>query len=239
MSEGTPIPNEDAPAYTDIEQQAMDNGWSPDGTPKGGKSKTAEEWLETESAYQKINRLEKAHTRDRESIEAMKGMMEGIRERERIKTIAELNSQKKQALEEENYDGVIAIDEKIAQERVKPEPQRNVAYEEWIESNSWYNDDPRMRQYAEDIATGYAGRNEKMPPAEVYKYVEEEVKIRFPEKFETKSRPTAVEGASKGRVVGGHASLSDLDSYEQDIAKTLIKDGVFKNADEYMAEYSK
>ena len=228
---GIAIPGEGASPLTEVEQQAMDTGWTPEG------KKTAKEWVEKESAYQKINRLEKAHDRDRESLEAMKGMIEGIRANEREKTIQELNVQKKTALENEDYDNVIAIDEKIAQERIVEVPKKNVAYEEWVEDNAWYNDDAELRQHAEILGAGLNAQGGKSP-ADIYKIITQEVKARFPEKFETKQRPNPVEGASKGRVAGGHTSLSDLAPFEQDIAKTLIKDGVFKNADDYMKAYS-
>lgn len=237
VDSGIAIPNEDAPAYSQEEQQAMDMGWKPDGV-EGKENLSAKEFIGRQPIYDDVRSLKKAHKRDRESIEAMKSMIEGVRQREREKTIAELNSQKKQALEEENYDGVIAIDEKIAEERKSVEPQRNPAYEEWIEKNEWYNTESEMKTFAEDIAAGYSNRNQDKSPAEVYKYVAEEVKLRFPDFFEEPTRHNPVEGARKGRGGGVQYSTGDLNETERGIMKTLLRDGVFKTEQEFMKSYS-
>jgi len=234
---GIEIPNEDAPAYTEEEQRAMDMGWKASGV-EGKENLTAKEFIGRQPIYDDLRSLKKAHKRDRESIEAMKSMIEGVRERERAKTIQELNAQKKRALEEENYDGVIAIDEKIAEERKVVEPQSNPAFDAWIESNDWYTTETDMKTYAEDIAAGYSSRNPNKSPTEIYAYVTEETKIRFPDFFKETIRPNPVEGAKRGRGGGVQYSTNDLNETERGIMKTLIRDGVYKSEQEYMKAYS-
>jgi len=222
--------------YSEIEQQAISMGWRPDGV-EGKKNLSAEEFVDRQPIYEDIRSLKKAHRKDRETLEAMKGMMDGIREQERARAIQELNAQKKRALEEENFDHVIEIDEKIAKQRVQETPKRNVDFEEWVESNEWYSEDPEMKDYADLIGDGYSRKHPDKSPSEVYNYVTSEAKKRFPDYFEPKVRKNPVEGASRGRSGGTSLSSRDLNETERGIMKTLIRDGVFKNESEFMKQY--
>ena len=223
--------------YSEVEQEAMAIGWRPEGV-EGKKSLSAEEFIDRKPIYDDIRSLKKAHRKDRETLEAMKGMMDGIREQERSRAIEELNAQKKRALEEENFDNVIAIDEKIAKQRVQETPKRNVDFEEWVEKNEWYSEDPEMKDYADLIGDGYSRKHPDKSPSEVYQYVSSEAKKRFPDYFEPKQRSNPVEGARRGRAGGTSLSSRDLNETERGIMKTLIRDGVFKNESEFMKQYS-
>ena len=244
---GTEIPNEEAPQLTDVEQKAMDHGWRPEGV-EGKENLSAEEFMGRQPLYDDVKSLKKTVRQLKQSNDALKTMQDGIRKRAIEETIAKLHAQKKRALEEEDYDGVIAIDEKIAHERSASEaaPQSNAAYEEWVERNEWYEDPGKqeMRDYAETLGAGYVGKlkqqhgeDANIDLMDVYKYIEKEVKIRFAEDFEPKQRPNPVEGAGKGRGGSAKHSAADLDESEVSIMRTLIRNGDYKDEQEYLKDY--
>ena len=232
---------EQSQEYSEIEMQAMEHGWNPEGA-EGKRNLTAEEFMDRQPLYDDIRSLKKQTRKLQEGIEAMKAMQEGIRQREREKTIKELQAQKKQALETEDYDTVVDIDDRIAAERANTGQTPNVAFEQWVDSNEWYHQDDDMREYADMIGAGYYSKNPARPVEEVYKYVTKEVKARFPEKFgdnPKRSQPTPVEGANKGRAgrsTSAKYSAKDLPEQDRRIMETIVRSGTMTK-DEYLKSY--
>jgi hypothetical protein len=225
---------------SEIELQAAEHGWSAEGI-EGKRNLTAEEFMDRQPLYDDIRSLKKQTRKLQDGIEAMKEMQSGIRQREREKTITELNGQKKAALQDENYDAVIAIDDQIAQERAtEQEPVNNVAFEQWVDNNEWYHQDTDMKQYADMIGAGFANMNPTKAVSEVYSYVAEETKKRFPDKFGNVNRekPNPVEGAGKGRQAGGGAKhrASELSDADRQIMKTIVRAGAMSEQD-YLKEF--
>jgi hypothetical protein len=192
--------------------------------------------------YDDIHSLKKKARKQEEAIEAMKKMQEGIRIREREKTINELKQQKKLALEQENYDAVIQIDDKIAEEQAAPTEQApNLAFESWVEENPWYHQDSEMKDYADMLGEGYYNRNPSKNVEDVYRYVGEEVRKRFPDKFRNTARdnPNPVEGANNGRrgkSASSNYSVRDLPENDRQIMRTIVRSGAMTEA-EYLKEY--
>ena len=226
--------------YSDTEIQAMEHGWNPEGI-EGKKNLTADEFLDRQPLYDDIRSLKKQTRKLQDGIEAMKSMQDGIRARERDKTIRELQASKKVALENENYDAVLEIDEYIAQTRSEPlGPKTNVVFEQWVDKNEWYHDSPDMRQYADMIGAAIYQKNPNRPINEVYAEVGKEVKARFPDKFgnANRDRPNPVEGAGKGRAgrTSSKHSARDLPEDDRKIMETIVRSGAMTK-DEYLKEY--
>ena len=226
--------------YSETEQEAIDHGWNPEGV-EGKKNLSAEEFMDRKPLYDELHGLKKTTRKLQDGMEAMKQMQAGIRAREREKVISELQSQKKEALESENYDAVIAIDDKIAEERASEDaPINNTAFEEWVDSNEWYHQDPEMKEYADLIGAGYNQQNPNKTPVDIYKYVEDEVKKRYPAKFENpnRSQPNSVESASRGRSGKGGAKhrVADLPENDRRIMDTIVRTGTMSK-EEYLKEY--
>ena len=141
---------------------------------------------------------------------------------------------------------MVELDEQIAkarepatEETVTTEQQANEAFQSWITGNSWYNTDMEMREYADTVGIGYYNRNNKPDPEDVYKYVAEEVRKRFPDKFGNSNRgkPTPVEGAKAGRnAKTSKYSVRDLPDEARQIMKTLIRTGAITE-EQYLKEY--
>jgi hypothetical protein len=225
--------------YSEVEQKAIELGWNPEGV-EGKPFLSAEEFVGRQPLYDDIRSLKKQQRKLQEGIEAMKEMQKGIRERERTKVLNELKAQKKLALENENYDAVIEIDDQIAEHKAaKDEPQQNEQFEAWVENNEWYHQDSEMKQYADMIGAGYFQTNPNKKPEEVFEYVTKEVKTRFAEKFgnPNRSRPNPVEGASRGRPKGGAKhKVSDLPPDARSIMNTILRTGTMTEA-EYLKDY--
>jgi len=208
-NEGKQIPVSDGTDnYTDIENKAAEMGWSPEGV-AGKRNLSAEEFVDRQGLYDDIKSLKKSNKQLRDGVAAMTEMQDGIRKRERDKTIKELTAEKREALEDENYDRVIKIDEDLAEVRKEAEaPATNHAWDGWVEDNPWYRSNTEMQQFADMTGAGINAMHEgKMPMNEVYDLVRKQVEARFPEEFDTSNanrrRQSAVEGAGQGRQGSG------------------------------------
>ena len=225
--------------YSETEQEAIEHGWNPDGV-EGKANLSAEEFMARQPLYDDLRAQNKRIKRLQEGMEAMKKFNAGIAERERAKVIDELKAAKKVALENENYDAVIEIDDKIVEEQTRStEPQTNTAFESWVDENPWYHDNPEMKQYADMIGTGYHQTNKDAAITDVYSYVAEEVKKRFPDKFGNPNRgkPSPVEGASKGRQsTSKKYSAKDLPEADRQIMRTIVRAGGITE-EEYLKQY--
>jgi len=223
---------------SDIEQEAVNLGWVADGV-EGKRNLSAEEFVDRQRLYEDIRGLKKQNRKLQDGLTAMKDFQATIRSNERERVIAELNTAKKTALEQEDYNAVVAIDDKIAKQRVPEVPQSNEAFESWIDDNDWYHQNDEMKQYADMIGTGYFQQNPRKDMNDVYKYVTEEVKKRFPDSFENRerSKPNSVEGAGKGRAkTSKRHSAKDLPEDARQIMKTIVRTGTMTEA-EYLASY--
>ena len=229
--------------YSEVELQAIEHGWNPEGV-EGKRNLSAEEFMDRQPLYDEMRNLKKQARKLEEGMEAMKQMQKGIREREREKTIKELQQKKLEALEDGNYNAVIEIDDQIAEEKVnKPEEVNNHQFEEWVDNNEWYNQDQELRTYADTLGSGYFATNPNAEPKEVFAYVENEVKARYPDKFGNPRRkaPTPVEGATRGRSKaqtkdGSKHKASELSEQDRQIMRTILRTGKMSEA-EYLKEY--
>ena len=242
---GVDIPEGDN--FNDVEQEAIQRGWSPDGV-EGKRNLSAEEFLDRQPLYDDIRSLKKQTRKLQEGIDAMKQMHDGIRKNEREKTIRELKEKKAYALENEQYDEVVELDEQIADAKaVEDTPASNEAFAEWVEANDWYNDDVTMREYADMIGYGYAQKNPNAPIEKVYAYVAKETLTRYPlegddaeeeEEAPRRRRRSSVEGAARGRSRAGTSrhSSRDLSDEERRIMRTVMR-STKMTEQEYLKSY--
>jgi hypothetical protein len=226
--------------FTDAEVEAMEHGWNPNGV-DGKKNLSAEEYMDRKPLYDDLKSQNKKIKRMQESIDALKQFNDTISERERSKLLNQLKAAKKAALENDDYNAVVEIDERIADAKVpNVQQQTPEIFSQWVSENSWYNTDNEMRQFADIIGTGYAENHPNTPLDQIYEHVGKEVRARFPEKFNTAPRaakPSAVEGATKGRRASSKKySAKDLPEQDRQIMKTLIRDG-HMSEQEYLKKY--
>jgi len=244
--QGHTVPGEVTPS--DVEEMAVGMGWNPEGV-EGKRNLSAEEFIDRQPLYDDIRTLKKQTRKLQAGVDALKESHSHVAARAREGAIKELQEQKKFALENENYDDVIKIDDEIAAERanVDESPSENAEFETWVDDNEWYHQKPDMRDYADTIGAGYLQKNPKSSLTDVYEYVRKETEARFPTEFGggndapdtdgNRRRSTPVEGAGRGRVAAGtRYSARDLSEDDQRIMNTVIK-STGMTRDQYLKDY--
>ena len=228
--------NED---YSEIEQEAMQHGWRPEGV-EGKRNLSAEEFMDRKELYSDLSALKKRLRRQEEKYSALEKHYNHVSEIERQKVLAELKAKKAQALEDQDYDAVVEIDEAITEQKQKPAESKdthNEIFDEWVKDNDWYNSDPDMRAYADMVGRGYyqPGMNYE----DVYSFVAKEVKSRFADKFMSpKDKPTMVQGSSKGRSSPRSTkhTVRDLPDEAKQVMRTLVRAGAMTE-EKYLKDY--
>lgn len=233
--------------YSGIEQEAISHGWNPDGV-EGRRNLTAEEFMDRQPLYDDIKYLKKENRKLKEGVDALRATTKVIREQTKSQVIAELKAQKRQALEEEKFDEVMEIDDKIAEANAAPTddgPVDNSAFENWVDHNEWYAQNLDMKEYADTIGFAYFQRNPNKSQDEVFRYVEKAVKRQYPDEFgeegrPAKRKPAPVEGATRGRGNSGKKRYSarDLDDQSRAIMNTTIKSGAMSEQEWLEAYFS-
>ena len=228
---------------TEIEQEAMSHGWKPDGA-EGKRTLTAEEFMDRQPLYDEIHSLKRQTRKLQEGVSALTKHQDHVRKQEREKTIQELKQKKVEAMDAGDNALVVDLEDQIqdtkAEAKVVEEPS-NDDFEEWIDNNTWYNQDSAMKSYADTMGKGYSSLHPEKPLADVYAYVTQEVKARYPDKFagSKRGRQAPVEGASKGRKVGKQPKYStkDLPEDARDIMKTVVRMTKGMSEQDYVNSY--
>ena len=242
---GVEVPGEILPS--EVEQTAIDMGWNPEGV-EGKRNLSAEEFIDRQPLYDDIRSLKKQARKLQDGQDALKESHAVIRAKASEDAIRKMQEDKKYALENEQYDAVIEIDDAIANERASAneEPAENVAFDKWVDSNEWYNQNDEMRDYADTIGAGYLSKNPKKDLADVYEYVRKQTERHYPEEFGGEQTPDTdgnrrrnnpVEGAGKGRSGGGSRySVRDLPEDDRRIMETILNSTTMTK-EQYLKDY--
>jgi hypothetical protein len=242
---------ENTPEPTETEVKALDSGWVPKEEFQGEEHKwvDAGEFLRRGELFKKIEDQSKQLKDVRSALNEMKKLHSQVREVEYKRALDTLKAQKKAALEDGDADAVIAADERIdlVKEQVKqlqaePTPQDESGTEHpefvaWSEQNNWYKSSAPMKAFADALGQELARAGNS--PSEVLKKVAVEVRKEFPNKFRNpnQDKAGAVEsGVGRGVSSTGKFTLSDD---ERRVMNTFIRQGVFKNEQEYVTELKK
>lgn len=237
--------------YTDAEKKAMEDGWIPpdrfNSEEQGKTFISAEKFLENGSFFKKINDQKSKIEQLENSINQLNSHYQKVAENERKKAqkeykeeIDRLKTEKVKALEDGDNQRVVDIDEELRdkKEPEKGDPQFEQFFKEWAEKNKWYDDDRAMRDYADMLGDGYAARHQETPYQQIFEFVTEEVKQRYPDKFKNNKREKAptVEGTPSNNVSDqntalsnkGDPSIKDLTTDEKTIFKNFERMKIFK-----------
>lgn len=238
------------PSPTEVEARA--SGWVPKEEYTGEENK----WVDADEFVRRGPLFEKINIQNRELKEVKKALAQlathhaSVREDAYKRALDDLKAQKKEAYTEGDPDKLIDIDEQIsevkeAQKAFKAEQLTEAAaeakqihpeFEAWINKNTWYTNNSPMRAFADALGTELSAKG--FTPPQVLSEVEKQVKTEFKHKFTNPNRekPNPVEGTGKGS--GGKSSYSPS-SMERQIAERFVRQGVFKNVDDYYAELKK
>lgn len=241
-----------------VEERAREKGWKPLAEYDGDEAEwvDAKEFVGRQKLYDRINDLKSTISKQtrafQQDMQAVVANMAKVREQEYKRAIQTLEKQRREAIENQDVEAVVAVSKEI--ETLKEEKAEEKAsvkegarttgeatpeFLEWQSNNKWFTDNSEMRQDAISIGVGYAAGNQNKTQAEVLDYVTKKIKKMYPEEFQSKQKEkpkveSKVEGGGGARTpVGASASktkltLADLPEEHQIIAKTIIKSGALK-----------
>ena len=236
---------------TPAENKARKNGWLPEDNWHGD----AGDWVDYKEFNLRgelmgrineqssiINHLTNKVTDRDTALSDMADLQSKISEREYKKALASLLTQKKEALEEDDYSKVVDIDEEISEiKAAKPVPQEEevVAQSDtvpqeivdWLSKpeQSWYHTDTTLRIMAEGFAVGLQQENPNIPPTELCKQVNEKIRKEMPHRFNTSGDvDTGGEfnsNPNRRGSNGGKPTFSDLNEEQQAACKRFERLG--------------
>ncbi len=159
----------------------------------------------------------------------------------------ELLKQKKEAMEEHDYDKVLEIDEELKSTDQQEDPfededssSEGEYFNEWVTQNQWYNEDVEMQSIADAFGVAYARQNPNASTEEVFKHVDKKIREHFPEKFGMKSRRTnqvaSSSNASKPSRSKGGSLVSKLSEEQKQVGQRFVRTQLFDSLEEYAKE---
>lgn len=256
--------------YSDDEIKAMDHGWVPKDQWKG----PADEWVPAKvfnirgELFGRIAQDKKTINELRQSVDALVDHSRKSYDAGYKKALDELKRDKRAALDAGDTSAVMQIDDEIDELREQHETQKKefeqrvtaqaavnnvpVEFEVWRADNTWYQSDPTLTVYADQIGQdlyrqAYAS-GRPVEWAKLYSEVGRKVRQKFPEKFETRTRQSVKggdvvdsgEGVTATRPSTSGLRESDLSEDERRIMNNILKttDMTKKEYLDQMAKYS-
>jgi len=162
----------------------------------------AEEFLKRKPLFETIKQQSKAIKRLEKTVDSVVSFSQKNAELAAKKAIADLNTQKKVAIEQGDVASVTEIDKNIEDhKKVVADAKSAVAaipseITEWVAKNSWFDTDLEMQDFATAYCSSYKNRNPREDINKALEETEKAVKRAFPDSKYFKSRrsdPPAVE----------------------------------------------
>lgn len=251
------------PQLTQAELRASGNGWQPkeDWIASGGDP---DQWIDAVRFNERGEFMGKIHSQNVEIGKMKKAMKEltnlynqaAERAEERIKN--QLLAEKAAAMEEQDFQKVVEVDEQIKEhdkkvgkpvieyedeEEASETPPYQEYYENWVgqPQNAWYSQDADAAETAQLAAVKYVKRNPGASPEKVFQHMEAQARRLHPEVFvnpnkgkaQEVSNPSGSPSNGGNEVPGGAELLTQLSAEQKQVGKTLIDGGAFKNMQEY------
>ena len=245
---------QDTPAINSnpIEDRARELGWVPKEEYHGDETNwlDAGEFVRRQPLFEKIERQNRELKEIKKTLNEFAKHHQNVREAEYKRALKDLQEAKIAAFEEGDARAIVEIDEQIkvtekaAEQFEKEQAQQakqeaqaiHPEFEAWTNRNPWYLKDEAMRVYADTVGRQVAMSKQGITPAEVLKEVEKAVRSNFPTVFKNPARekPGAVETGSRGNNSKGSGYVPN--DFERRVAEKFVRQGVYKNVDEYYKE---
>jgi hypothetical protein len=256
-----------SPPAEDIEREARSQGWVDESEFRGNP----DHWMDAETYVKRAQELNPILKKNNEALNyrvsslsselaetkrtmaEFKAYHEGVEKRAYERALAELKSQKKEAVASGDGEKVVELDDRIAELRdrrpqepeppkVKSDPMQDPAFRGWIDANPWYMNSKAMAGAANQIAYDLRQERPDLGFADFLTEVTRRVREEFPEKFsnQRRSAPAAVEGAG-AKVLDMAARrrerrFEDLPKEAQEACARFEKNGMCTR-EEYVKNY--
>jgi len=231
------------------EEQARQQGWKPKEEYEGDPNKwrPAKEFVERGELFSKMESINKDLKDTRKALKMLQEHHTKVKETEYNNALKELKALQKRHLEEGNSDGYLETTElltdlkaeqkarEVVQETAPAQPDpRFVA---WVNENRWYSSNQEMREFADTLGIGYRERNPDKDPEDILRYVTEQVRTKFKERFTNPNRnkPSSVEGTS---APAGKKDSFELTQEERKVMNAFVRTGAM-TAEEYINDLKK
>ena len=156
-----------------------------------------------------------------------------------IQAVADSDIDKWQALEEQK-DNLAKPETIEIPEQAPTTPYNDTVFKQWHSTNTWYQQDKDMTEYAEFQAQKMIQQNPQMPYDQVLKTVEDRIKETFPNKFENPARQQAssVDSGSQRSVSdeSGKKTYRNLPADAKEQCDKLVEQGIYTK-DQYVKDY--
>jgi len=240
--------------YTEAEQTAMAKGWKPQHEWTGNQDewRSAKEYLDRSSFFEKINSQKRELEEMRRFQQEAKEHLRKLRESQEQDRLDKLTYQKREALEENDIETVMATDTKIRHvekelQDIKEETpynpdqaQSDQMFNEWKDDNPWYEADTELRTLADALGLSFRQANPNAQAQEVYNYVTEKVKAVNPNKFSPnnnnpQSRAPNSTTQQPPRSATKHGkTYRDLSDDQYSIGKKFVRLGLYPDIQGYV-----
>jgi len=236
----------DTPEYSEIEQQAIEQGWRPKEEWEGDETKwrDAKEFVERGELYSKIDTMGRDLKDTKKALKMLQEHHSKLKEVEYNKAVQELKATQKLNLEKGDADAYLETTELLTD--LKAEQKAREVYQEqmpeqvdprftaWVEKNKWYAQEPAMKKHADLIGEVYARQNPDLEPVDVLAYVAKEIREKFKEKFVNPNRnKQTVEG--RGLSAPTPKGKIELTAEEVKVMNTFIRTGIMTK-EQYLEE---
>jgi hypothetical protein len=242
-NEGTPIPGEQTPQVSAIEQQALDMGWRPRTEFDGSDDEfiDAKEFVRRKPLFDKIEHNSKELRSVRKALDDFKKHFNSMKEVEVTRAINALKAAQAQAVTDQDGETFIALDKQIkesekqvdiirAEQTAPPEPELQPEFLEWQTQNRWYSKDDILTLFADALANRRASQG--VDPVTIMREVSAAVRKEFPHKFVNARKAGAPDVGQSG---GTRAPVSDgnfrLSEDQERVARNWERQGVMTRAE--------
>ncbi len=198
--------------------RAMASGWKPESEWKGDSKDFVgpREWNRHVRVLRKLDNERHERARLQHEVDTFGDRLKNVMEVTKAKTVAELEAQRKEAVEDSDYSEVKRLDDEIKQtekdlEYVEPEaPAQPIRaeVEDWMTENPWFNQDKEMTDFALDFQRAQLARldNPANPSSaeldRALKNTSRAMRNEFPDQLKRKPRAVAhdLERRNRGPV---------------------------------------
>ena len=260
MSEETEQKEEEVEVeYSPDEAKARESGWSPLEEWRGDEADwvTAERFNDRGEFMSRIaeqssiiaHLTNKVEDRDTAMQDVLK-LQEKMADRAYTEALKTLKDQKKEALESDDYDAIVNIDEEMnelkehkpkpIEAETKPEVKAAEVPKEivdWLSApaQSWYHNDAFLRGTSEGIAGVLQAENPNISPTDLIRRVDATMREKLPQYFKSNSADVDTGGefnGQKGTRSGGRTpTFSQLDEEQQAVCRRFEKTGTMSRKD--------
>jgi len=248
----------DAPQYSQTEQDAMNLGWKPKDQFEGDESdfRSARDFIERGEMIGRIRTQSKQIQNVEQALRHVTENSKQVYANGYNQAIAALKAERRQALADGDHAQAEDLADKIEETKVEQQQAVHAAgapvqrlqnvdpeHTVWVEQNTWYQDRV-MKSFADSIAREFIHQNQGQVSADdVRKFVTKTVKEEFAHRF-TKVQPAPnPDGEGRGTTTPRDSSASvgkvksGMREDEVKIMKTLMK-ATGMSEKEYLKMYS-